>query len=44
MTIFEELNAKGITMVLVTHEPDIAERARRRVVFRDGKVVGDTLQ
>jgi putative ABC transport system ATP-binding protein len=44
MTIFEELNAKGITVVLVTHEPDIAGRARRRVVFRDGKVVGDTLQ
>jgi putative ABC transport system ATP-binding protein len=44
MGIFEELNRRGITIVLVTHEPDIAERARRRLTFRDGKLVGDTLQ
>ena len=44
MAIFEGLNRRGITIVLVTHEPDIAARARRRLVFRDGKIVGDTLQ
>jgi putative ABC transport system ATP-binding protein len=44
MAIFEDLNHRGITIVLVTHEPDIAARARRRLVFRDGKIVQDTLQ
>jgi putative ABC transport system ATP-binding protein len=44
MGIFEDLNRRGITIVLVTHEPDIAARARRRLVFRDGRVVTDTLQ
>jgi putative ABC transport system ATP-binding protein len=44
MAIFEDLNRRGITIVLVTHEPDIAARARRRLVFRDGKIVADTLQ
>jgi putative ABC transport system ATP-binding protein len=41
MTIFQKLNDDGITVVLVTHEPDIAEFAARRVVFRDGKVIED---
>jgi putative ABC transport system ATP-binding protein len=44
MAIFEDLNRRGITIVLVTHEHDIAARARRRLVFRDGRIVGDTLQ
>ncbi len=44
MGIFEDLNRRGITIILVTHEPDIAARARRRLVFRDGKIVQDTLQ
>jgi putative ABC transport system ATP-binding protein len=44
MLIFEDLNRRGITIVLVTHEPDIAARARRRLTFRDGRVVGDVLQ
>jgi putative ABC transport system ATP-binding protein len=44
MAIFEDLNRRGITIVLVTHEPDIAARARRRLVFRDGKIVQDALQ
>ena len=39
--IFEDLNRGGITVVVVTHEPDIAARARRRLTFRDGRVVGD---
>jgi putative ABC transport system ATP-binding protein len=41
MGIFEELNAEGITVVVVTHEPDIAARARRRLTFRDGALIED---
>jgi len=40
--ILQELNARGLTVVLVTHEPDIARHARRQVKFRDGRVVEDT--
>ena len=39
IALFEELNQTGITVILVTHEPDIARRARRRLTFRDGKIV-----
>jgi putative ABC transport system ATP-binding protein len=41
MSIFQRLNDEGITVVLVTHEADIAEYAARRIVFRDGKVIED---
>jgi len=41
IALFEELNATGITVILVTHEPDIAKRARRRLTFRDGQIVED---
>jgi putative ABC transport system ATP-binding protein len=41
MTLFEALNAEGITLVVVTHEPDIAARARRQLVFRDGRLIED---
>jgi putative ABC transport system ATP-binding protein len=41
MALFDELHAGGNTVILVTHEADIAEHARRRVVLRDGKVVQD---
>jgi putative ABC transport system ATP-binding protein len=41
MALFEALNAEGITLVLVTHEPDIAARARRSLVFRDGALIED---
>jgi putative ABC transport system ATP-binding protein len=41
MRIFQERNAEGITVVLVTHEADIARYARRRVLFRDGQIVSD---
>jgi putative ABC transport system ATP-binding protein len=41
MTLFEVLNAEGITLVVVTHEPEIAARARRQLVFRDGRLVED---
>ncbi|WP_428632280.1 ABC transporter ATP-binding protein [Sphingopyxis sp.] len=41
MGIFQALNEEGITIVLVTHEPDIADYAERRILFRDGKVIED---
>jgi putative ABC transport system ATP-binding protein len=41
MGIFQELNNNGITIILVTHEPDIAQFARRHIVFRDGKIRAD---
>src|SRR5215470_8627574 len=41
MQIFQELNDAGLTIVLVTHEPDIARYAKRIVVFRDGKIRRD---
>jgi putative ABC transport system ATP-binding protein len=42
MEIFQRLNReRGITLVLVTHEPDIAEYADRVVVFKDGKIKSD---
>jgi putative ABC transport system ATP-binding protein len=41
--LFEQLNATGITVIIVTHEPDIAKRAHRRITFRDGEIVSDVL-
>jgi len=41
MAVFQNLNGQGKTVVLITHEPDIAEYAKRVVVFRDGKLVED---
>ncbi len=41
MRLLSQLNAQGITVVLVTHEPDVAAWARRRIVFRDGAIVED---
>ena len=39
MDIFSELNASGITIVMVTHEPDVARQTGRIVWFKDGQVV-----
>ena len=44
MEIFTTLNRQGITIILVTHETDIAVYARRRIVFRDGMIVEDERQ
>ncbi len=41
MQLLSSLNADGVTIVLVTHEPDVAAWARRRLVFKDGLVVRD---
>lgn len=44
MKLLTELNAQGMTVVLVTHEHDVAAWARRRIVFRDGQMVEDFAQ
>jgi len=41
MDIFQQLNERGITIIMVTHEPDIASYARRNIVMRDGRVRSD---
>jgi putative ABC transport system ATP-binding protein len=41
MDIFQKLNDEGLTIVLVTHEPDIAQYAKRSIQFRDGKIRRD---
>ena len=43
MALFESLNREGITIVLVTHEADIAHHAKRQVRFFDGRIVSDEL-
>jgi putative ABC transport system ATP-binding protein len=42
MNLFTNLNKQGITIIMVTHEPDIAAFAGRRITFRDGLIIGDT--
>jgi putative ABC transport system ATP-binding protein len=41
MEIFQKLNEEGLTIILVTHEPDIAQFAKREIVFRDGQIKRD---
>ncbi len=41
MGIFQRLNDDGITIIVVTHEPDVAQYAARRILFRDGRVIED---
>jgi putative ABC transport system ATP-binding protein len=41
MALFQELNNEGVTILLVTHEPDIAEYHKRIVVVRDGMIIKD---
>jgi putative ABC transport system ATP-binding protein len=43
MTLFRALHATGHTIVLVTHEHDIAQHARRIITFRDGKIAEDII-
>jgi len=39
MNLFKELNAEGITLIMVTHEPDISQCAKRTIHMRDGEIV-----
>ncbi len=41
LALFDELNAQGLTLCIVTHDQEVAARARRRVAFRDGHIVSD---
>jgi putative ABC transport system ATP-binding protein len=41
MGIFQDLNNEGATIVMVTHEPDVAQYTKRIVTFKDGKIIGD---
>lgn len=41
MKIFQRLNKEGATVIMVTHEPDIAQHAKRVVRFRDGEIIDD---
>jgi putative ABC transport system ATP-binding protein len=42
MGVFQKLNDKGITIIMVTHELDIARYTRRNVILRDGKIITDS--
>ena len=42
MTLFSNLNNQGITIIMVTHEQDVAAYAGRRITFRDGQIIADT--
>jgi putative ABC transport system ATP-binding protein len=41
LALFDELNQQGLTLCIVTHDTEVAARARRRVAFRDGHIVSD---
>jgi putative ABC transport system ATP-binding protein len=41
LALFSELNREGLTLAIVTHDPEVAEVANRRITFRDGLVVSD---
>ena len=43
MAIFKKLNKEGRTIVMITHEPDIAEHAQRIIHLKDGKIVGQNV-
>ena len=43
MGTFQQLNRQGITIIMVTHEPDIAAFTSRQIIFRDGLIISDTL-
>ncbi|MDC0088341.1 ABC transporter ATP-binding protein [Akkermansiaceae bacterium] len=42
LSLFEELNNKGITIIVVTHEPEVGGRAQRVVTMRDGVIISET--
>ena len=43
MDLFRELNDSGITVIVVTHDQEVADRSRRNLMFRDGRIVADTI-
>jgi putative ABC transport system ATP-binding protein len=43
LDLFQELNDSGITLMVVTHDPEVAEVSRRNLMFRDGEVIDDVM-
>jgi len=43
LDLFRELNASGITIIVVTHDQEVADESKRNLLFRDGRIVADTL-
>jgi putative ABC transport system ATP-binding protein len=43
LDLFRELNDSGITVLVVTHDQEVADEARRSLFFRDGEIVSDTV-
>jgi putative ABC transport system ATP-binding protein len=43
MKLFRELNQEAVTLILVTHEKDVAQQASRIIQMRDGKIISDKL-
>ncbi|MBL0947168.1 ABC transporter ATP-binding protein [Brevundimonas sp.] len=41
LALFDELNSQGLTLCIVTHDNEVAARARRRIAFRDGLIISD---
>lgn len=41
MDLFQELNKEGKTIVLITHDLDVASKAKRRITLKDGKIISD---
>jgi putative ABC transport system ATP-binding protein len=44
IALLEKLNNEGLTLIVVTHDPDLGKRARRGVRMEDGRIAGDTVQ
>ena len=43
LDLFRELNQSGITVIVVTHDPEVADVSRRKLFFRDGRIVNDAV-
>ena len=44
LNLFQELNESGITIIIVTHDPEVAQVSKRKLLFRDGRLIGDVIQ
>jgi putative ABC transport system ATP-binding protein len=43
MELFRELNDSGITIIVVTHDQEVADQSRRKLFFRDGRIIDDAV-
>jgi putative ABC transport system ATP-binding protein len=44
LSLFDDLHREGRTIIMITHAPDVAERARRRITVHDGHIIRDVVQ